>query len=143
VTSWRDNATQQAQNDLDELLNASLPFAQQMLEKHGEFFPYAVAITAFGETRLVAGDPGLGEQPTSAEVLHMLLGGLRAERDTLRAAAMVSDVRLSSSDAVRIEVEHQEGQAIVAFLPYGRKRLRTGIEYGDLTAGSGDRQVWT
>jgi hypothetical protein len=143
VTSQRDSASQQAQDDLDELLNASLPFAQQMLDKHGEFYPYAVTITASGETLLVAGEPGQGEHPNNADILQVLVEGLRARRDALRAAAMVSDVRLSDSDAVRVEVEHEEGPAIAAFLPYGKKRPRRGIEYGEMTADSGDRKVWT
>ena len=142
VTSWRDLASQQAQDDLDDLLDASLPFAQEMLDKHGEFFPYALALTASGETNHVAGDPGEGEQPSSVAVLKTLVEGLRTERDTLRAAALVSDVRLSDSDAVRVELEHAEGHAIAVLLPYRQKRLRRGIEYGEISAGPGESQVW-
>jgi hypothetical protein len=142
VTSWRDSASQQAQDDLDGLLDASLPFAQEMLDKHGEFFPYACALSSSGETKLVAGDPGEGEQPNSGDVLQVLVEGLRAERDTLRAAALVSDVRLADSDAIRVEVEHMEGQALTVLLPYLKKRLRRGIEFGGITAGEGARQIW-
>lgn len=143
MTSWRDNATQQAQDDLDELLNASLPFAQQMLGKHGEFFPYGVAIASDGETRLVAGDPSLGERPPSTAIIASIVQGLRSERDTLRAVAVVSDVRLADSDAIRVETEHVEGHAFAAFLPYKTKRLLRRVEYGSLTADSADRQIWT
>ena len=143
MTSWRASASQHAQDDLDGLLDASLPFAREMLDKHGEFFPYAAAITTSGDTRLIAGDPGEGEQPTRVAVLQVLVEGLRGERDTLRAAAVVSDVRQSDSDAVRVELEHEEGYAIVVFLPYQKKRLRRGVEYGQITAGPGDRQVWS
>jgi len=142
VTSWRDSATQQAQDDLDGLLDASLPFAQEMLDKHGEFFPYALAVSASGETKDVAGDPGEGEQPSSDAVLRTLVEGLRSERDMLRAAAVVSDVRLSDSDAVRVELEHIEGQALVVLLPYRQRRLRRGIEYGEIRASQGERQIW-
>ena len=142
VTSWRDSASQQAQDDLDGLLDASLPVAQEMLDQHEEFFPYALAVTGSGETIQIAGDPGEGEQSSSVAVLQILFEGLRAERDTLRAAAVVSDVRLSDSDGVRVELEHAEGQAIVVLLPYRRKRLRRGVEYGEISAGQGERQIW-
>jgi hypothetical protein len=135
MTSWRDSASQQAQDDLDGLLGSSLPFAQEMLDRRGEFFPYAATI--------IAGDPGEGEQPTSVVVIQVLVDGLRAERDTLRASAVVSDVRLADSDAVRVEFEHAEGHAIVALLPYRKKLLRRAIEYGQMTAGPGERQIWT
>jgi membrane protease YdiL (CAAX protease family) len=36
-----------AHQDLNELLNALLPFAQQMLEKHGEFFPFRFGLFPF------------------------------------------------------------------------------------------------
>ena len=143
VTSWRDNATLEVQNDLDGLVNASLPFATRMLEEHGEFFPYAIALDDSGERRMVASDPGKGDRPASTDVLSMLVVGLRGERDALRAVALVSDVRLAESDAVRVELEHRDGHAIAVFLPYTQKRLRRGIAFGDLTAGPGSVQVWS
>jgi hypothetical protein len=141
MTSWRDSASQQARDDLDEILNASFPFALQMLARHGEFFPYAVAISATGETGLVTGDPGDGERPLSTDVLRVLIEGLRADRDSLRATAVVSDVRLEDSNAIRVETEHREGQAFTTYLPYRRRRLR-GIRYGKPIHGLGEAQIW-
>jgi len=143
VTSWRDSATPEAQDDLDGLVNAALPFATQLLEEHGEFFPYGVALDASGEARMVAGDPGQGEQPASLDVLATLVSGLRDQRDSLRAVALVSDVRLADSDAVRVELEHRDGHAMAVLLPYKKKRLRRGMDFGDLTAGPGSQQVWS
>lgn len=142
MSSWRDNASQQAQDDLDELLNASLPFTLQMLDGHGEFFPYGIVIGTDGEIRMVAGDPNLGEQPPSAAILASIVEGLRSERDTIRAAALVSDVRLADTDAVQVETEHVEGQAMAALLPYRRTKLRRSVKYGPLTAGQADPQIW-
>jgi hypothetical protein len=35
--------------DLDQLLNTLIPFAQQMLSKYGELFPFGFAMTANGK----------------------------------------------------------------------------------------------
>jgi hypothetical protein len=40
-------------------------------------------------------------------------------------------------------VEHREGPAIAVFLPYKKKRFGRGIEYGSLSAGAGQGQVWS
>jgi hypothetical protein len=64
MTSWRESASEQAQNDVDALLNAALPLAQQMLERHGEFFPYGVAIDLAGEEHMLAAYDG-DEHPPS------------------------------------------------------------------------------
>lgn len=64
--SWRDDASQQVQDDLDGHLDAALPFATQMLDDHGEFFPYGVALDSAGSERMIAGDPGQGERPLGA-----------------------------------------------------------------------------
>jgi hypothetical protein len=127
--SWRESASQRAQDDLDGLLGAALPFAEKMLDKHGEFFPYAVVLGADGQPRMVAGHPG-GERPASADVLAVLVDGLRAQRDEIRAAA-------------RVELEHREGHALVALQPYRKKRLRRGVEYADMLGSDGTPQVWT
>ncbi len=92
----RRGASQQAQDDLDGLLNAALPAGQEMLEKDGEFFPYGVALRTDGEARMVAGYTG-DEHPPSAEVHALLVDGFREQRDDLRAVAIVSDVRTSDS----------------------------------------------
>jgi len=141
MSSWRDSASQQAQDDLDGLLNITLPFAQQMLGKSGEFFPFGAVVTASGETRMVTSDLG-GEHPASADVLSQLIGQLRQDRASLRAVAICSDVRLADSDAVRVELEHQDGHAMAVLMPYQPKRFGRGVEYSDLRGTRANTQVW-
>ena len=143
MASWRESASQEAQNDLDGLLlDAVLPFAQDMLAKHGEFFPYAMSLSTDGEAAMVAGEPGTGERPGSTDVLSILVSGLRAQRERLRAFVIVSDVGLDGVDAIRAELEHREGHAMAIFLPYKRKRFGRGVDYDNLRASAAQPQVW-
>jgi hypothetical protein len=142
MTSWRDGATRQSQDDLDGLLNVTLPFAQQMLAKSGEFYPFGTAVTVNGETQMFAADPGQGEHPASGDVRALLLDGMRRAREKFRAFAVCSDVRLPDSDAIRVELEHQDGQAMAVLLPYKKKRLGRGFDYQDLRAETTDKMVW-
>jgi hypothetical protein len=88
----------------------------------------------------MAGD----EHPVSVAVLKSLLNDFRRSRDDLRAVAICSDVRLpdSDSDAVRVQLEHQDGQAIAVLLPYKKRRSAQGIEYQDFRAARSHAQVW-
>jgi hypothetical protein len=142
LPSWRETASQEAQDDLDGLVNATLPFAQQMLARHGEFFPFAAAVTADSTVELLGADPGADDRPASTDVLDQLVGGLRDRAGSFRAAALVADVRAGESDAVRVELEHRDGHAICVLLPYGKQRLRRGIDYGDLRATPGPHRIW-
>ena len=142
MPSWRDSASQQCQDDLDGLLNVTLPFARQMLEKEGEFFPFGAVMSMGGEAELFAADPGQGERPASAAVLATMLGGIRVHRVSYRAVATCCDVRLPDSDAVRVEREHQEGPVMAVFLPYQKKRFGRGVDYGELRLAAAERQVW-
>jgi hypothetical protein len=143
MTSWRETSSQQAQEDLDALLELTLPFAQQQLAEHGEFFPFAAAVGADGAPRLIAADPGLGDRPASTDVLDQLVGGLREQAGDIRAAALVADVRVGESDAARVELEHRDGQAICVLLPYKRRRLRRGVDYGELGAAPAQPRIWS
>jgi hypothetical protein len=143
MTSWRETSSQQAQEDLDALLELTLPFAQQQLAEHGEFFPFAAAVGADGAPRLIAADPGLGERPASTDILDQLVGGLREQAGDIRAAALVADVRVGESDAARVELEHRDGQAICVLLPYKRRRLRRGVDYGELGAAPAQPRIWS
>jgi hypothetical protein len=80
--------------DLDAVLNALLPFAQQMLAKHGEFFPFGASMSAEGEVAAVAAEPG--EAMSAAAVIEMLEKGFRetATAGGIRAAGICYDARL-------------------------------------------------
>ena len=143
MTSWRDAASAEAQQQLDNLLDVVLPFAQQELEEHGEFFPYAAAIRADGEPELIAGLPAAeGDHPASPDVIDACLAALAERRDRIRAAVVVADVSTPEGDAIRAELEHADGHAIAVFLPYSKKRFSRGVDYGELHAEPGRRQVW-
>jgi hypothetical protein len=143
MSSWRDSASEEAQTDLDGLLNATLPFAQQMLEKNGEFIPFGASVAVGGGIAMAAGDPGQGEYPQRIDVLATLIDGSRSTRQELRAVALVADVRVDGTDAVRVDLEHRDGHAMGLLLRYKKKRFGGGVDYGVLQAGTSRRQVWT
>ena len=137
-----------AHEDLDELLNALLPFAQEMLAKHGEFFPFGGYMDVGGGIAHVAGWTD-EEQPPSQDVIDIMVGGLRqqAERREIRAAAVCLDVRTTppgqteKADAICVRLEHSNGEAVDVFLPY--RRGQSGeYEYGELFAGRGKHDIF-
>lgn len=143
MTSWRDTASAQAQDDLDALANAVLPFAEQSVAKYGEFFPFGAATDeATGEITMLAADPDLGEQPPSQQVLDALYRGAQAEADTRCAVAFVADVRARGGDAIRVELEHREGATLVILVPYTRSRFSKKVTLGQMSVGLGERRTW-
>jgi hypothetical protein len=132
---------------LDALLNHLFGFARQQVEGHGEFFPFAAAIGADGELRLVA--PQMEEEhPLSTDVIDDLYRVLTAEASSgaIRAAGVCADVLVTppgadtKTDALRAELEHADDDPVRVFLPYRKKRLR-GYEWGELFAERGDRHL--
>ena len=84
----------------------------------------------------------LGEQPPSQQVLDVLYAGARQRTDEHRAAAFVADVRAGGGDAIRVELEHREGTALVLLLPYSRSRFSKKVTLGPMSVGVGDRPIW-
>jgi hypothetical protein len=142
MTSWRDSVSIEAQGDLDGLLSAALSAAQEAIASRGEFYPFAVSLSAEGDQVLNMTSDQVGEHPESSDVVSALVAGLQAERARLRAAAIAADVMLESGDAVRVQIEHREGVAIAAFLPYQRKRFGRAVTYGELSAAADVRRIW-
>ena len=143
MPSWRDAASQQARDDLDGLLDPALGFAQHQLDKHGEFYPYSVVVDCVGQQRMVAADTG-EERPSSADLIAALISALSEQRHGLRAIAIVADVRLPEmgGEAIRVTLEHNEQIALSVLLPYRRRRLGRGFDYGDLQAGAAPAFIW-
>lgn len=107
--------------DLDQLLSASIDAASSLLSVDGEFYPFAVALTHSGELVSPAVDPGT-DQPDAEDVVDLLLEALRDGRETIRAAALCSDVTLAADsgdqDAIRVELEAPDHQPVTILVPY-------------------------
>lgn len=137
-----------SKGELESLMDRVVPFAQQMLAKEGEFYPYGGVLTRTGEVELVGADDGRG-QPPSQEVISGLLKRFREQANSgkCKATALVADVWAFPSDAeaetnaIRVSLEHASGLAIDVFIPY-----EIGddgeIQYGELFASQGERMVF-
>jgi transcriptional regulator with XRE-family HTH domain len=108
-----------------------------------EFYPYAVVVDADGQQRMVAADTG-DEQPASADLITTLIAALSDDRDHLRAAAIVADVRLPElgSDAIRVTLEHSEHIALSVLLPYKTRHFGRAIDSGDLQTEAAASLIW-
>jgi hypothetical protein len=131
---------------LDDVLDALLPFAHQLLDKHGEFFPFGAAMGRDGKVSMVAGDTGT-EHPPSDEVMELIREAMRRDRDKYVAVGLCYDVRVRTSadapltDAICVSLEHEGGMAVDVVEPYAKRGGK--IEYGSLAAQQGRRLVFS
>ena len=135
--------------DLHELLRLTLPFVRQQLEKRGGFYPFGASVTTGGQIEFEAAEVE-SEQPAPDELLGVLIAALRrrARGQQIRAAAVCFDVRVRPPgrsdvvDAACARLEHVNGEAIDAFLPY-RKGGRPGdVTYDEMFTKPGERVVF-
>ncbi len=134
--------------ELDELMNDILPFAQKMLSEHGQFFPYGGAITSKGEIIHVGASDG-DEHPPSQKLIDVLIESFQAKAKSgeYRATAIVFDVRVKpplseqKTDAVQINLDHADGLSVECFLPYQLKR-KGEVVYGEMFAQKGSARVF-
>jgi hypothetical protein len=135
-------------DEMDSLLDMLLPFAQQQLEKHSEFFPFAGSIDSSGALATVAVDLG-EERPASTDVIDSLYEALArsAASGEIRAAGICADVRITppgsgdQTDAIRTSIEHAEGDPVEVYMPYAKRRMR-GFQFGDLFAQPGTPRIF-
>jgi len=112
--------------DFERLLDATFPFVEDLLKKHGEFFPLASAIEK-NDSIAQVGTYDKGEQPESDKVIADLKAGLRegAKNGDYKAIAIFYDVRVidpntnQKTDAVVVFVENKKDmKAYKLFYPY-------------------------
>jgi hypothetical protein len=111
--------------DCNALLNSVMPFAEQMLERYGEFFPFGQAMMTDGQLVAVAMSEG-NEHPTAVEVIKSLkeIFVSEAKAGKYRATALAYDVRIrlptdgTSSDAVAVSLNHRDDYSVIVIVPY-------------------------
>lgn len=143
MTSWREEISEPAQDDLDGLVEPVWDFAEHQLIARGEFFPFAFVVGTDGEQSMAAADVG-DDKPESSEVIDVLNVGLTAKRDDLRATAVVADVHLPDlgTDAIRLVLEHREGVALEIVIPYLVQGIPRQVAYGELIVSEAERVIW-
>ena len=134
-------------DELETLLDPLLDFAQQMLRKNGEFFPFGGTISIDGQVNLTAADAD-DERPASQDVIDLLASGMRtqAAAGQIRAAAICYDSRFgledgAKTDAIAVSLEHQAGDAVLVMQPYSKGRF-TGWKFDQLVAVAPERRVF-
>ena len=139
--------TREPKVEAEELLNAVLPFAQQMLEKYGEFIPYGGAMKPNGEIVSVAGYDG-DEYPPSQEIIELLKDAFRdaGRNGTYRATAIVFDVRVippdceEKTDAVAVALDHIENYSVVVLFPY--QLVNGTVQFAQVSAEPGNNDIF-
>lgn len=116
---------------MDQLLDQCVQKAIEILQEHGEFYPFGVTTAGDGKYTLVQARME-EERPTAVAVGTKLTAGLAHDAREKRfvTAAVVSDVQvrdpqtLLPSDAIRVHMEDKDSEPLTFFLPYaleGRK----------------------
>ena len=116
---------ERVREDANEVLNASVAYAKQMLRRYGEFGPFGFLMNQDGDVKM---EP-VGQQNMPADpamLLDLLQQQLRerAKRGALRAAASTSNVTMQKAseegyvDAIMVDIEHESGYCVKAFVPY-------------------------
>ncbi|MBA3698741.1 MAG: hypothetical protein H0W78_07795 [Planctomycetes bacterium] len=111
--------------EAEDLMNAALPFAKQMLAAHGEFLPYGQALDKTGVFIAIGASDGR-EHPPSRDLIQILKVGMRegARAGKYKATAIVYDVRVTlpssgaNSDAIAVSLNHEGKYTALAFFAY-------------------------
>ena len=124
-----------AQSECEQLMNAALPLAKQMLQEHGEFFPFAMALNTKGQIAAVAAHDE--NHATSEDLIRQLkeIFVRQATAGEYRATALIYEVQVQSpakkgvkTDAIAVALDHRDNYSVVVLLPYH-------LEGGKLTLG--------
>lgn len=134
--------------DVHRLLDAVLPMAQRILEKHGQFHPFGAAIDADGDVAGAMADPG-DANGTPQAVADLLEEAFRrqAASGALRGCAVCVDVRVTlpedadPTDAICVRIELADDEPLDVLLPYARTADGT-LRCGELLAMAGERRVF-
>ncbi|MBC3862353.1 hypothetical protein H8K32_09610 [Undibacterium jejuense] len=133
--------------ECETLMNKVLPFAEHMLKREGEFFPYGGALKNTGDVAEIAGYDGR-EHPPSMDIIKLIKQGFvaGAESGEYRATALVYDVRVlvpstgNKSNAIAVSLNHRGNYSVIVFFPY---ELKEGeLKYGQVFAQQGESDIF-
>lgn len=139
--AWRDDISEGAQSDLDTVFSQAALLARTLLMRNREFFPFGATISTKGAVGLSTPVPDAAT-PTVHDVIDAIMTEFRRDKAGKRAYAIVALARTADGgEAVRIELEHKEGVALVIGVPVIRGESGA-VTFGDMAAHPGQRLIW-
>ncbi len=136
-----------AKDDCNLLLNATLPFAEQMLRAHGEFLPFGARMLPDGEIVSVGVEDGEDHSGSQNLIDALQVAFIAGAADgDLVATALVYDVRVvppganEKTDAIALNLDHRDNYSVTVFFPYALSEGEPQI--GDAFASAGDYAVF-
>ena len=145
TSNWRDDASEEVQDDFDRLSEATIGAARNFLDRNGDFIPFPMAIKADGELALIGLDqPVTPTVPNPADVIEGIVTLFRERKDSIRALAIGADVQVPSeaTDAIEVRLEHRDGTAITVLIPYQLDSLDDSYLYDEPRIQDGDPVIW-
>jgi hypothetical protein len=145
MTDWRDDASEEVQDDFDRLAEVSLAAARNFLDLAAGFIPFPMAIKTDGVLAPIGLEqPITPTAPDINEVMDGLVGLFRDRRGSIRALAIAADVLIPDimMDAIEVRLEHQSGLALKLLVPYQIDSLDDTYTYDEPSIQSSDRIIW-
>tara|TARA_R110002049_G_scaffold272614_1_gene450207 strand:- start:1980 stop:2522 length:543 start_codon:yes stop_codon:yes gene_type:complete len=114
-----------AKQDAEKLMNSALPFAEKMLNEHGDFLPYGEAMRPSGEIVSVGADSGEEHAP-SQELIDILKSAFKSatgEGEYIATAIVYDSLTIPpgsevKTDAVAVALDHHDDYSVIVFFPY-------------------------
>lgn len=129
------------------LLDQLLPFAENQLKKHREFYPFAAVILMDDTVELTESYDG-NEHPESKDVINKLIQIHRqlASEGKIKASGIVWNASVASADgkpssAVIVSLEHKDDYSVLVGEPY-KIGLFKKINFGNLFAMEGKHDIF-
>ena len=144
MAGWRDSVTEEAQADLDDLVDAAVDFALERIASAGEFLPFTLAVSTDGDRQALQPNYPRGQDVQIGDQLAAQWRAAADLKDSLRAVAVALNVTLpqSNQDGIEVTVEHREGIAIGLIFPY-TAGSDGGPEVAAPSAHREEPRVWT
>ena len=134
--------------ECEELMNALVPFAQQMLSKHREFLPFGGTMSVDGKIANSMSSTG-EERPTSQALIDLLEDGFRegAKKRLYKATAIVVDIltippgKKTKQDAIEVRLDHVSGLSVKVIIPYAFS-AKGELEFAEPFTTDGDGKIF-
>ncbi len=129
------------------ILDKLLPFAEEQMKKHREFYPFAAVMLMDDSIELTSVYDG-NKHPESKDVLEALKQTHKqlASDGKIKASGIVWNASVASadgkpSDAIIVSLEHKDAYSVIVGEPY-RISLFKKVSFGNLFALAGKHDIF-